>query len=117
MKFKIVIIVFLCLTFLYNTYFPSWLIVGSYKSNVETASNNVMRIYNNESLEIYEDGTFTEDFWGKGTWKLEHGFKGTDIIFEYGDESIHTYFYRRMFFSKPRIVLIRDLGTEFRKIN
>ena len=102
------------LIFVLNTYFPSWLITGSYTSSVVDpfATGG---IDNNEKLEIYSDGTFKGDTWGQGTWKLEHGLKGTRIDFSFNNEGYNTYFYRRMFFSKPRIVIFRDLNSEFLK--
>jgi len=72
-------------------------------------------IDNNEKLEIYADGTFKGDTWGQGTWNLEHRLKGTRIDFTFNNEGYNTYFYRRMFFSKPRIVIFRDLNSEFLK--
>ncbi len=102
------------LIFVLNTYFPSWLITGSYTSSVvdQFAAGG---IDNNEKLEIYADGTFKGDTWGQGTWNLEHRLKGTRIDFTFNNEGYNTYFYRRMFFSKPRIVIFRDLNSEFLK--
>ncbi len=100
--------------FIYNSYYPSWLITGSYTSSINDpfATDG---IGDNESLEIFNDGTFKGDTWGAGTWKLEHEFKGTRIEFRFNNEGNNTYFYRRMFFSKPRIVIYRDLNSEFLK--
>jgi len=100
--------------FIYNTYFPSWLITGSYTSWVDD-SFGTDGIKDNENLLIYSNGTFKGGAWGKGTWKLEHGFSGTRIIFSSNNEGHSTYFYRSMFFSKPRIVIFSDLNSEFRK--
>jgi hypothetical protein len=102
------------LIFVLNTYFPSWLITGSYTSNIVDpfASGGINNI---EKLEIYDNGTFKGDTWGQGTWNLEHGLKGTRIDFTFNNESYNTYFYRRMFFNKPRIVIFRDLNSEFLK--
>tara|TARA_B100001173_G_C15842857_1_gene485399 strand:- start:388 stop:741 length:354 start_codon:yes stop_codon:yes gene_type:complete len=102
------------LMFISNTYFPSWLITGTYTSSIDD-SFATSGIDDNESLEIFNDGTFKGDTWGEGTWKLEHGFRGTRIDFSFDNESYNTYFYRRMFFSKPRIVIFRDLNSEFLK--
>jgi hypothetical protein len=100
--------------FIYNTYYPSSLITGSYTSSINDpfATGG---IDDNENLEIFSDGTFKADTWGVGTWKLKNGFKGTEINFSFDNESFHTSFYRRMFFSKPRIVIFRDLNSEFLK--
>lgn len=119
MKFNnkkyIVFILSIGFIFVYNIYYPSWLITGSYKSSV-TDSFATGGIGNNEKLEIFSDGTFQGDTWGEGTWKLEHGIKGTRIYFSFNNESNSTYFYRRMFFSNPRIVIFRDLNSEFIKV-
>ncbi len=102
------------LVFIFNNYYPTWLITGSYTSSIvdQFATDG---IGNNEKLEIYSDGTFIGDSWGQGTWELEHGIKGTRINFKFSNEVYNTYFYRRMFFSKPRIVIFRDLNSEFLK--
>lgn len=100
--------------FIYNTYYPSWMITGSYTSNIvdRFATNG---IDNNEKLEIYSDGTFRGYAWGHGTWKLEHQITGTRINFKIRNEGYNTYFYRKMFLSKPRLVIYRDLNSEFLK--
>lgn len=119
MKFKkrYGIILAMGLLFIFNSYYPSWLITGSYTSSISNtfATNG---IENNEKLELFEDGTFKGDSWGEGTWQLEHGLKGTEIKFTFGafnEEGFSSYFYRKLFFSKPRIVLFRDLNSEFIK--
>ena len=116
MKIKKRYIAFLTvgLIFIFNTYFPSWLITGSYKSSIvdQFATGG---IENDENLEIYGNGKFKGDTWGEGIWKIEHGFNGTRINFTFNNEGYNTYFYRKMFFSKPRIVIFRDLNSEFLK--
>ena len=113
-KKRYIFLLIICLTYIFNVYFPAWLITGSYTSSVEDTFAT-WGIDDNEKLEIYSDGTFKGDSWGEGTWKLEHGFKGTRIDFRFDDSGVHTSFYRRMFFSKPRIVIFRDLNSEFLK--
>jgi len=114
MKAKItyIILIIIGFIFIYNTYFPSWLITGEYKSSISNAYCN-QGISDNESLILYENGTYKSDSWGKGKWKVEHELKGTRI--EFYNENYNTYFYRKMFFSKPRIVIFRDLNSEFIK--
>ena len=116
MKIKKRYIAFLTigLIFTFNTFFPSWIITGTYTSDIVN-SFATSGIDNNENLEIYNDGTFKGDSWGKGTWKLEHSFKGTRIDFKFDNEIFSTYFYRRFFFSKPRIIIYRDFNSEFLK--
>ena len=109
-----IVLLIMGLIIIYNTYFPSWLVTGKYTSSIED-SFATDGIEDNESLELFNDGTFKGDTWGEGTWKLEHGFKGTRIEFSFGHEGYYTYLYRRMFFSKPRIVIFRDLDSEFLK--
>lgn len=113
-KKRYVAILFIGFTLIYNTYYPSWLITGSYTSNIDDpfATGG---IEDNENLEIFNDGTFKGDTWGKGTWRLEHGMRATRIEFSFYNEGYNTYFYRRYFFSKPRIVIFRDLNSEFVK--
>ncbi len=116
-KKRNIIILFFGLTFVYNTYIPSWLITGSYTSSIDNpfATNGIS---NNESLEIFNDGTFISETWGGGTWELKHGFE-TRINFSFyeGNSRVgyNTSIYRKMFFSKPRIVIFRDLNSEFKK--
>lgn len=112
-KRYIALLVFIAL-FVYNTYFPSWLITGSYISRVDNSFGTV-GINDNENLLINSNGTYSSDAWGKGTWKLKHDFSGTRIIFNSNNEGYDTYFYRSMFFSKPRIVIFSDLNAEYRK--
>jgi len=113
-KKRYVILLTIGFIIIFNTYYPSWLITGIYTSCVvnQFGSNG---IDNNEKLEINSDGTFRGDSWGSGTWELEHSIKGTSIHFKFSNEGYNTYFYRSMFFSKPRIVIFRDLNSEFLK--
>ena len=113
-KKRYALLLLIVFIFIYNTFFPTYLITGSYISNIEDSFAS-RGINNNEDLEILNDGTFKSDSWGEGTWKLEHGINGTRIDFDFEDESFNTYFYRRFFFSKPRIVIFRDLDSEFIK--
>ena len=78
-KRYIALLVFIAL-FIYNTYFPSWLITGSYTSRVDN-SFGAVGIIDNERLLINNDGSYSSDAWGNGTWKLKHDFSGTRIIF------------------------------------
>lgn len=113
-KKRYIALLIAAILFLYNTYYPSWFIVGSYKSSIDDpfATDGIR---DNETLEIFSDGTFKGETWGQGTWKLQHGFDGTRIDFTFNGEGYNSYFYRRMFFSRPRIVIFRDLNSEFVK--
>ena len=113
-KKRDIVLLIIGFAFIYDSYYPSWLITGSYKSHVsDTFATG--GIEDNETLEIFSDGSFKADSWGDGTWKLEHRFKGTRIYFKFKNEGVSTYFYRRMFFSKPRIEIFRDLNSAFIK--
>lgn len=111
--FVLWVVVCICM---FNTYYPSWLVTGSYTSSIDNPFGT-NGISDNESLEIFEDGTFKGDTWGEGTWELEHGLSGTRIDFHFDNEGYNSYFYRRMYLGKPRIVIFRDLGSEFLKTN
>lgn len=114
-KIVLTLIVIVLCTFTYNTFFPKFLITGKYQSEISNTFG-ADGIEDGEDLIINSDNTFSSDSWGNGTYKLEHGFKGTRIDFSFGNEGNNTYFYRPFFFGNPRIVIFRDLSSEFVKI-
>ncbi|MCD2259499.1 hypothetical protein [Psychroserpens luteolus] len=106
----IILTVLILGTIFYNSYFPKFLITGKYVANIEDEFAT-FGVSNGDQLILNEDGTFQSDSWGTGTYVL----KGKEIEFNYNDGSIHTQFNRPLFFGKPRIIIFRDLKSEFIK--
>ena len=106
----ILLVVIIVFAFLYNAFFPKFLVAGEYVADIydEFATFGVS---NGERLILNKDGTFQCDAWGTGTYEI----KGSKIEFHTDDMGIHTHFYRPYFFGKPRIVLFGDLNSEFIK--
>ncbi len=110
-KYTLVIAVLIAITLLYNSFFPKFLVVGTYKSDIKNAfaTNG---IDHGQTLILKEDNTFISETWGNGTYTL----KGSRISFSFNNEVYSTYFYRPYFFGTPRIVIFRDLNSEYIKI-
>jgi len=106
----ITLIVLFLGTIFYNSYFPKFLITGKYVAYIEDEFAT-FGVSNEDQLILKEDGTFLSDSWGIGTYFI----KGTEIEFNFNNESIHTHFNRPLFFGKSRIVIFRDLKSEFIK--
>jgi hypothetical protein len=109
-KLPVLLILLTVLTVFYNSYFPKFLVTGKYVANIEDefATSGVQ---NGDKLTLSEDGTFQSDSWGNGTYIL----KGTEITFQYSESSFRTYFNRSLFYGQPRIIIFRDLKSEFVK--
>ncbi len=86
------------------------MITGKYIAYIENEFAT-FGVSNGDQLILKEDGTFLSDSWGNGTYVL----KGTEIEFNLNNKNIHTYFNRPLFFGKPRIIIFRDLKSEFIK--
>lgn len=110
-RYTLIIVTLITITFLYNSFFPKFLVVGTYKSSIKDpfATNG---IENGEILTLNSDNTFISETWGNGTYTL----KGSRINFSFNNEGYSTYFYRPYFFGTPRIVIFRDLNSEYIKI-
>lgn len=115
-RIKYIAIAIIFLLYVYNTVFVKSMIVGKYTAYDEYFSTPV-GFNNGAKLELHNNNTFTSPSWGNGTYELTHSLSGTkiDLNIKGGGMGMGTYFYRRFFFSKPRIVINRDLGTDFRK--
>ena len=104
------IITVFILTIVYNSYFPVFLVTGEYEANIED-DYATYGVDNGDKLVLNKNGTFDSDSWGKGTYKIN----GAEITFKFDNDGFHTHFNRPMFFGKPRIIIFRDLGSEFIK--
>ncbi len=111
-NYILITILFIATTLLYNSFFPKFLVVGTYKSDIKNsfATNG---IDHGETLILKKDNTFVSESWGNGTYTLH----GSRIDFSFNNEVYSTYFYRPYFLGTPRIVIFRDLNSEFLKIN
>ncbi|MDT7831672.1 hypothetical protein RQM59_04730 [Flavobacteriaceae bacterium S356] len=110
-KILLITAVFIVITLFYNSFFPKFLIVGTYKSSIKDpfATNG---IEHGQTLILKEDNTFISETWGQGTYTLH----GSRIDFSFDNEGFGTRFYRPYFYGKPRIVIFRDLNSEYIKI-
>ena len=109
-KVLIGIIVLIVFTIAYNLYFPKFIVVGEYQAHItdEFATNGIK---NGDKLVLNDDGTFQSDCWGDGNYTIS-GYK---ISFDFGNEGFHSYFNRHLFFGDARIIIFRDLNSEFIK--
>lgn len=99
----------------WNSYYPNFLLAGSYLSNNSTPI--LEGPTTNEVLILYLDGTFKSQAWGNGTYELD----GPEIMFKYVDRMgssgyFLTSVYRPFFLLLPRISLNQDLNYYFEKV-
>ena len=75
--------------------------------------------HSQDTLTLLKNGTFTSQYYGKGTYKVSYSLGGTSIDLEYKDEfgvgGLITSI-EGDGFGKPRIILIRDLNQYYEKI-
>lgn len=109
-KLLIGIIGMIIFTIIYNTYFPKFIVVGEYEAYIEYEFATY-GIKNGDKLILNKDGTFESNFWGKGNYKI----KGNKISFDFGKDGFHTYFNRPLFYGNTRIIIFKDLKSEFIK--
>lgn len=109
--YVLVIISVVVIAFFYNSFFPKFLIVGTYESHISNpfATHGISH---GETLILKEDNTFVSQTWGPGTYTLS----GSRIDLFFNNEVYSTYFYRPYFFGTPRIVIFKDLNSEYVKI-
>ena len=104
------IVAIIIVTGIYNLYFPKFLVIGEYVAYIED-NFATFGINNGDTLVLHDVGTFYCDSWGYGTYMIN----GSEITFKYGNTSHKTYFNRPLFFGQPRIIIFRDLKSEFVK--
>lgn len=107
-KVLIGLIVLLVFTTAYNSFFPNFIVIGEYQAHIKDPFAS-QGIKNGDKLILNDDGTFQSDCWGNGNYTIS-GYK---ISFEFGNEGFHSYFNRPFFFGSPRIIIVRDLNSEF----
>lgn len=109
-KTKIILLASFILVTLYNTIFPRFLITGKYIASIDNEFAT-FGVAHNDQLMLNDDGTFHSDSWGEGIYVQ----RGKEIEFNSKDARISTYFNRPLFLGTPRIILFRDLNSEFVK--
>ena len=110
-KFKILIVLLFILTVgLYNSVFPRFLVSGKYIAKIENEFGS-FGISNGDQLILHTDGTFQSNSLGNGTYSQ----KGKQIQLSSTTATIQTYFNRPFLLGKPRIIIYRDLNSEFIK--
>lgn len=99
----------------WNNYYPTWLMQGTY------VSNNTHPILEGPSgidtLILNADGSFNSSTWVKGKWKIDQGNWEATYQYTYGTAGFSSSIYRPFFLGTPRINLNRDLKFYYRKIN
>ena len=119
MKKVIIGLLLILYTCAYNTYYPVWLIEGTYVCAAKDTFGGDPEY--GDTLILYDNMTFTSDTWGDGEYELKYSFGETRVLLnyeEYGSKAIvSTYFERTLFFGNPKIVINADLGNYWRKEN
>jgi hypothetical protein len=86
------------------------MIVGEYRASIKD-DFGTHGVKDGDKLILLEDGTFQSDCCGNGNYNV-NGYK---ISFSFANEGFSTYFNRPLFFGDPRIIVFRDLNSEFIK--
>ncbi len=117
---KIIITVFIILLSIYITknFFLRTTITGTYISNDKSGLADGPNF--GDTLILYDNGKFISDTWGMGTYELNYTLTGTELkinySYQFGGAGYETSIYQPLF-EKPRIIINKDLGTYFRKID
>lgn len=112
-KANLILILAILLLIVWNNYYPKWILTGNYVSNnTEPVLEGPSSI---DTLTLYENGTFKNAAWGKGTYEI----KGNEISFTYdfkmGKAGYRSHIDRAFFIWKPRILLNSDLRYYYKK--
>ncbi len=104
---------------MYNTYFPLWIIEGTYVCSVLDEFGGDPK--DGDTLILYDNMVFASSTWGDGKYELEHSFGETRILLSYKENGyragVSTYFKRTLFLGNPKIVINEDLGNYWIKEN
>lgn len=118
MKKILIVLLLLFGVYAYNTFYPVWLIEGTYVCTAKDTFGGDPEY--GDTLILFNDMTFTGDTWGEGEYELEHSFRGTEILLRYKEygytASIGSHFERTLFVGKPKIVIFADLNNYWRKL-
>lgn len=100
------------LSIAYDNYYPKWAVIGTYVYNfprgvIAEGPNS------GDRLILEKEGYFRSTTWGKGTYEL----KGVRLLLSSNEGGHSAYFYRELFWGKPRIVVERDLNYYFEKLD
>lgn len=103
-----------------NNFLTTGMISGKYTfKNFNSESCLADSPNSSDTLVLFENGTFTSNFLGKGTYKLKHSYKGTSIDltydYEFGKAGYKTKL-KREYFSDPRIIINEDLNQYMERI-
>jgi hypothetical protein len=75
-----------------------------------------------DTLILKSNNTFKSNYYGSGTYKIEHGFfdiTSIDLIYNdgFGLAGYGSYFTRSFLIGKPRITVVEDLDLYYEKID
>ncbi len=66
-------LLFILCIYMYNTYFPLWIIEGTYVCSVLDEFGGDPK--DGDTLILYDNMVFASSTWGDGKYELEHSFK------------------------------------------
>ncbi|MEM6297757.1 MAG: hypothetical protein AAF740_03610 [Bacteroidota bacterium] len=98
---------------LWNSYFPTWLLTGTYVSN-----NNQPILEgptSTDTLTLYSDGTFKNGAWGTGTYTVDWDKIDFSHSYSMRTAGFQSTIDRTFLIWKPRFSLNRDLGYYYEK--
>ena len=95
-------------------------VIGTYfNTNYENERCCVASPHRPDTLILKEDGTFSSDYYGNGTYEVSYGFLSTEIDWTY-DYEIGKGYYSTQFSNKinerPRIMLNYDMNHYYEKM-
>lgn len=131
------LVLFYLLSHLYNHFFTSGMITGTYVNcNYESSP---VAPNQPDTIQLFENGQLVSSSYGKGAYDVSYSMKGTSIHLTfkprkldvpplpvkevpenltYGQpiEPVYTYI-TRIWYGKPKIILFEDLGHYYKKID
>lgn len=112
---KLLLLLVPLLIVIWNSYFPAWMMTGTF------VSNNAEPVLDGpnpkDTLVLFENHTFISGAWGKGEYKVTgYSIKFT-YLYSIGTAGFNTHIDRPYFIGTPRIMLNTDLGYYYKKVN
>ena len=107
--------------YIYNNFFTGGIIVGKYVNrNYSNPSTGAEMPNVKDTIILFSNGKFDSQAWGKGTWLIKYGIKGTTIAFSYSDkfgQAVFETYIQRLNYNHLKIITNDDLDQYYEKIN
>jgi hypothetical protein len=120
-RYKILIIIasLILLRLVYNGFFTTGMMEGTYVSQDHTHSFRAEVPYRVDTLVLKPGGKFSSNYYGNGTYELEYAWRGTTLEltykYELGIAGVSLYI-DRDWFSSPKVMQDSDLNYYYEKI-